>query len=220
MVEQLSKRFRELNAQAEQIAGTKHLKSSELRGNSYEHIDSDLILGWRVKARSLLSQACGKESEHFKSFVEAEEAQSFEDNPTRFSRVRAVFMAAKEDFEGGYLTSMKRLVEAEVFSSELEQAQELLKSGYESAAAVVCGVVLETNIRNLCKLHNIPSSSLERMNAELVKVGQYNTLVQKRITALAAIRNSAAHGNTQEFQRADVKSMIEEVERLISTWLA
>jgi hypothetical protein len=167
-----------------------------------------------------LSQACGKESEHFKSFIEAEEPQYYEDSPTRFSRVHVVFLAAKEDFEGGYLTSVKQLVEAEVFSSELEQAEELLRSGYESAAAVVCGVVLETNIRNLCKQHNITPSSLERMNADLVKAGRYNTLVQKRITALAAIRNSAAHGNAQEFERADVKSMISEVERLISNWLS
>jgi hypothetical protein len=58
------------------------------------------------------------------------------------------------------------------------------------------------------------------MNADLAKAGQYNSLVQKRITSLAAIRNSAAHGNEAEFSSADVKSMIEEVERLVSGWLS
>ena len=58
------------------------------------------------------------------------------------------------------------------------------------------------------------------MNADLTKSGQYNSLVQKKITALAAIRNSAAHGNESEFATADVKSMIEDVERLVSDWLS
>ncbi|WP_446810322.1 hypothetical protein ACH50O_01650 [Methylomonas sp. 2BW1-5-20] len=58
------------------------------------------------------------------------------------------------------------------------------------------------------------------MNADLAKVGQYNSLVQKRITALAAIRNSAAHGNSAEFDDANVSSMIEEVEKLVADWLS
>lgn len=58
------------------------------------------------------------------------------------------------------------------------------------------------------------------MNVDLAKAGQYNSLTQKRITALAAIRNSAAHGHLTEFNDADVGSMIEEVERLIAGWLS
>ena len=58
------------------------------------------------------------------------------------------------------------------------------------------------------------------MNADLAKAGQYNSLVQKRITALAAIRNSAAHGNSAEFDDRDVQSMIEEVEKLVADWLS
>jgi hypothetical protein len=37
------------------------------------------------------------------------------------------------------------------------------------------------------------------MNAALAKAGKYNKLMQKRITALADIRNSAAHGNFNQF---------------------
>lgn len=220
MIEHLKKRFNELSEQAEEVARTKQTKRHSFNDRPYSEVDGDMLLGWCVKARNLLSSACGRDSEHFKSFVEAEVPQSFEENPSRLARLRAVFLAAKEDFEGGYLASVKNLVEAEVFSSELDQAQELLASGYRVAAAVICGVVLETNLRNLCKLHGVAPGSLERMNADLVKAGQYNTIVQKRVTALAAIRNSAAHGNTAEFELADVKSMISEVERLVANWLS
>jgi hypothetical protein len=57
---------------------------------------------------------------------------------------------------------------------------------------------------------------MERMNADLAKAGEYNALVQKRITSLAAIRNSAAHGKTDEYSVDDVKSMIPEVERFVA----
>jgi hypothetical protein len=46
-----------------------------------------------------------------------------------FLKLRAIFEAAKEDYEGGYLNSLRLLVQSEVFDSELEQASELLASG-------------------------------------------------------------------------------------------
>ena len=219
MIKHLEKRFDELVTQADRVAATKQTKHSSYSG-SYEEVDSDLLLGWCVKARNLLASACGRESEHFKSFVEAEEPLSFESNPGRLSRLRAVFLAAKEDFEGGYLSSVRNLVQAEVFSTELEQARELLAAGYRIPAAVICGVVLETNLRGLCETHSLATGKLDKMNADLAKAGQYNSLVQKRITALAAIRNSAAHGNSAEFDDANVRSMIEEVEKLVADWLS
>jgi hypothetical protein len=219
VIDHLKKRFGELTVQAAAVAATRQTKHSQLSG-TYDEVDRDLLLGWCVKARNLLSSACGKESEHYKSFAESEEPRSFENNPAVLSRVFAVFAAAKEDFEGGYLNSVRNLVQAEVFSTELEQAAELLAAGYRTPAAVICGVVLETNMRNLCAALNLPIGKLDKMNSDLAKAGQYNSLVQKKITAIAGIRNSAAHGNVTEFNEADVKSMIVDVERLVCDWLA
>ena len=219
MLELLKKRFGELETQAQAVAATKQSKNSSFSGQ-YEELNRELLLGWCVKARNLLASACGRESEHFKSFVKAEEPNSFENNPQVFGRVHAVFLAAKEDFEGGYLSSVRNLVQADVFSNELEQARELLSAGYGVPAAVICGAVLETNLRSLCEAAGIPSGKLDKMNSDLAKTGRYNLLVQKRITALAAVRNSAAHGKPSEFGLVDVEHMINEVERLVSEWLA
>lgn len=213
MIKVLKKRFAELASQLEKVESTRQSKHSEHFGQSQE-VDPELLLNWCVKARSLISSACGKESEHYISFVEGEKPTPYGDNYGILKRVKAVFMAAREDFEGGYLISVRNLVQAELAESELDQARELLQSGYISAAAVVAGVVLETTLRTLCDRHSIDHGKLDKMNADLAKAGQYNALVQKRITALAAVRNSAAHGKTAEFQRLDVESMIGEVERL------
>ena len=94
-----------------------------------------------------------------------------------------------------------------------------MKSKYAVAAAVIAGVVLETAIRDLCSKNNIQHGKLDKMNADLAKAGVYNGLMQKRITHLAAIRNSAAHGNTQEFETYDVAAMVGEVERFLAQHL-
>lgn len=215
MAQIFRKRFAELEQQLTQIEATKRTQHSEYSGY-YEAVDDELLLNWCVKTRNLLSNTCGRESEHFLSFVQAEKPQAYLHNDYTIKRVKAVFLAAKEDFEGGYLASIRHLVQAELFDSELEQANELLSSGYHTAAAVVAGVVLETTLRDLCTQLGLPVGKMDKMNADLAKAGKYNLLVQKRITALAGVRNSAAHGNADEFTKEDVHSMIMEVERFIA----
>ena len=182
-------------------------------------VDDNALLNWKVRAKNLLVRACGEESQHFIHFHESESSPFF----TSFDnllRMQSVFRAAREDFEAGYLASIHDLVRAEVFGSELEQASELLKAGYNSAAAVIAGVVLETAIRDLCDRHNLTLGKLDKMNADLAKAGVYNGLVQKRITHLAAVRNSAAHGNEAEFKTYDVSAMISEIEQFLASHFA
>lgn len=212
MIKVIRKRFAELEDQLSAVAGTMQVKLSEFSGR-YEQVDAEQLLNWCVKTRSLIANACGKDSDHYEALIEAEKPQQFAGNHENLKNLRAVFRAAREDFEGGYLIPLRNLVQAEIADSELDQARELHKSGYVSAAAVVAGVVLETTLRALCDSHGIPHGKLDKMNADLAKAGQYNALMQKRITALDAIRNSAAHGKPEEFSSADVAAMIEDVER-------
>ncbi len=212
-----TRRFAELAAQLDALLASKKQEYDELLGRSNMEIDSNALLEWKVKARSLLSHACGAESEHLKAFSKNEDTSFYGTNLGTLEALRAVFLAAREDYEGGYLKSLRGLVQAEVFGSELDQARALRESGYTAAAAVVAGVVLETSLRSLCVAAAVPEGKLEKMNADLVKAGAYNVLVQKRVTALAAIRNSAAHGKTGEFTDGDVASMIEEVERFVAS---
>jgi hypothetical protein len=210
----LSKRFAELAEQLEAVAATKRHQSGAYISGDY--IDSAMFTNWKLKARHLLSMACGDKSEHYKDFVERQDGGSYSTNHETMLQLKAVFDAAREDFEGGYLNSVRNMVQAEVFSTELDQARELLKGGYISAAAVIAGVVLETTLRKLCDDEGIEPASLNKMNADLTKAGTYNLLVQKRITALADIRNNAAHGHPEAFTRDDVEDMIAKVEAFVA----
>ncbi len=215
----LGRRFAELQDQAVKLEATKKNEYYEFLNEHRLNIDGNAVLSWKVKAKSLIERTCGKDSPHLKHFEEAEDG-SWSSNLAIFKRMLAVFDAAREDYEGGYLVSVRSLVQAEVFDSELDQAKELLKSGYATPAAVLAGAVLETCLRELCDRHEVTHGKLDKMNADLTKAGVYNGIVAKRITHLAAVRNSAAHGNKDEFRQYDVASMIDEVERFVSQHLS
>lgn len=215
--EVFKQRFEELEEQASQLESSKKVLRTEIIGGTNE-VDSNLLLSWKVKVKNLLSKVCGEDSQHFKQF-EREEERGYYTTYGIFKAFKAVFLAAKEDFEGGYLSSIKTLVQAEVFDSELEQANELFSSGYYTAAAVIAGVVLETALRELCDRSGIPHGKLDKMNSDLAKAGVYNKLNQKRITAIADIRNSAAHGKQDEFTVQDVSDMIKDVSRFLADYL-
>jgi hypothetical protein len=214
LIQKLSERFDQLNKEINSIEVTKKTYQGDY-GESVV-IDDELLLVWNVKVKNLLVAACGEDSQHYKEFLKAETPSGFDSNYDVFKRMKAVFAASMEDYKGGFLTSVKTLVQAEVFSSELEQAQELHSSGYKLASAVVAGVVLETALRDLCTRNGIVISKLDKMNADLAKAGIYNAIQQKRITALAGIRNSAAHGKPEEFSNEDVANMIRDVEQFLT----
>jgi hypothetical protein len=211
--------FDELEAQAALIEASKEVGRNEMFG-SYEYVDEGLFLNWTVKVKHLLSTLCGEQSQHFQAFTAGHKGSR---DYRIFKRLKAIFLAAKEDFEGGYLLSIRSLIQAEVFDSELEQANELLEAGYSTAAAVIAGVVLETSLRELCDKKSIPygpHGMLDRMNADLAKAGTYNKLVQKQVTAWADIRNSAAHGKPTEFTDQDVTDMIKGVGQFLANHLS
>jgi hypothetical protein len=203
--------------QLEQVEATKTYFRGAYEGH---RVDEELFLSWSIKARHLISMACGTDSTHYKQFVKCEDSHSmYTTNYDIMKNLRAVFQAAKEDYEGGFLNSFRNLVQAEVFSNELDQARELLSAKYKAPAAVVAGVVLETTLRQLCTDNKISPGKLNRMNEDLAKSGIYNSIWQKKITALADIRNKAAHGQHTEFNDCDVLDMISQVENFLSIHL-
>lgn len=219
MTDLYKQRFLEVHEQMAALLASKKNTYSEFLGRSQLDIESTALLEWKIKAKNLLNKACGQESEHYKAFSENENPGVYGSNLGTLERLKAILLAAREDYEGGYLRSTRSLVQAEVFDSELEQAQALLDAGYKSPSAVVAGVVLETSLRELCDQHSIPYGKLDKMNADLAKNGVFNKLQQKRITAIADIRNSAAHGKPDEFSETDVNDMIRDIARFVSEHL-
>jgi HEPN domain-containing protein len=206
-------RFIELESQISKIESTKYRSE---RHPNIEYVESNILDKWKTNAQHLIQVTCGNDSVHYNEFINVGKSRNLDTNYKLFKRLVPVFLAAKDDYLGGYFESVKSLIQADVFSNELEQAEELLDKGYYEASAVIAGTVLETYLRELCSKNNIAIGKLNKMNDDLAKNGVYNNIIQKQIVALSAIRNSAAHGKKEEFTKEQVKNMIVDIKNLLT----
>lgn len=218
MGQKLINRFTSLIEEGESLCIAYESKSTDY--DPKLHAD---FIEWTIKSQRILEVTCGENSHYLSKYIESLKGKMGDSIKSRTQRLIPILKAAKNDLENGFLITIKQIIQAEVFDSELEQATHFLESGYTTAAGVTAGVVLETAVKELCKNNGInifpPNSNkpkkLDVLNAELAKAGVYTVLQQKRITALADIRNNAAHGNTEQFNSTDVKDMIREIERFL-----
>lgn len=211
--EKLSERFGELKVLGERLLSTRRPPHpGHITG---DFVDVQLANQWFTSVLSLLARVFGRESEYYSRVN-----KKF-DNYPKFENVQQAFgsfLSAIEDFESSGLSNLRGVLEAEIFDDILEQAEHLLEKGYYAPASVIAGCVLEDALRKLCNSNDIPlppRPKLDAMNADLAKAGVYKRLMQKRITALADIRNSAAHGNWGELSKEDVTRMLSEVRSFV-----
>ena len=174
-------------------------------------VDYEMASQWGTSCLNLLGRVFEKESDHYVRFKEL--GNGFE-STEEIRKALGALRAAKEDYENGYLLNTKILVQAEVFDDILEQAEHLFANGYHAPAAVIAGAVLEDGLRKLCQRRGISlpaKPTIDPMNVALAKDGAYSSLVQKKITMLADLRNKAAHGKWTEFTKDEVKDMLAQV---------
>lgn len=182
------------------------------------YVDRELFHEWATGVLSLLRLVFGENGPHYSIFYEFYKSSSAAFYPD-FKKCKGVFQAAKEDYESGYLFSMRGLIKAEDSVDVLEQATEFLKSGYKDVACVIAGVALEIALKELIVRNQLPHGKLNAMNMELRKNNVYNLGMQQQITTWAHWRNKAAHGEWGEYVAADVEDMIRGVKRFVADYL-
>ncbi len=201
----------------ELIVAGQQVLSTRTIGQVSDFVDPGRAVQWGVNCLNLLRRVFGIDSDHYVRF--SAEYGNFS-RYTAAQRALGILKAAKDDYEKGMLFNARVLIEAEVFDDFLEQADHLLQQGYYQPAVVVAGAVLEDGLRKLCDRNDIPlpdAPKLDTMNADLAKRGVYNKLVQKQVTALADLRNKAAHGQWDQFTKADVANMLQQVRAFMAT---
>lgn len=207
----IERRFSELAKKAEAVASTR-------AGNdSVSGISDEKFHEWATGVLGLLHSVFGETEPHYQNFLKL--YGSFAGYYSNFELCRGVFQAAKEDYDAGYLFSVRALIKAEDSIDILEQAAEILKADYKDPACVLAGVALEITLKELCARNGLSRGKLDVMNTELCKKGVYNMGMQKPITAWAHWRNKAAHGEWHEYKDTDVDDMLKGVTRFIAEYL-
>ena len=130
--------------------------------------------------------------------------------------------ALRRDYAAGYLSTVQRLVRAEVFTDFLEMAEHLLEQSYKDPCAVLVGGVLEDRLRNLCQARDIPLQmsgklkTADSMNNALASADVYSKLDQKSVTAWLDLRNKAAHGKYDEYNADQVRNLLVSVREFVA----
>lgn len=215
----VEQRLDELEQKAADLLAKKVHDFRSIEGVDYFKIDIPNFKAWATSVMNILQRIFGEDSIHFRQFDEVYRCDYGKGYASTLEECKALLQAASEDYKGGYLFNARGLIQAEVFDSVLEQANELLNSGYKDPACVIAGVAIETTLKELCTRNGVPHSKLDRMNADLCKAGVYNLGMQKQVTAWAERRNKAAHGEWNDYTAADVADMIHGANRLIAEYL-
>lgn len=179
-------------------------------------------LRFRTEAMNLVRRSCGEDSDHYRELKRLAESKDSANNAYYLMHCFGVVEAAQRDFEAGLLFDMRALLAAELLGDFIEQAETLLSAGYHVPAASLAGAVLEDTLRKLCEKHGVPvaaSTKIDKLNADLARPNVYDKLIQKRITALADIRNNADHGHFDKFTRDDVEDMVKWVRAFAADYL-
>ncbi|MCU8083841.1 hypothetical protein [Shewanella sp. SM23] len=207
----------EINALIE--IGDTILQKASRADSSLEGSDLAEVSSWVTRIGQLLRKLYGENSQHYVNFDRAISTKNFYTIHSNWyghiSQVQGIALTVKHDIENDLISSIKGLLQAEIFANFLEIGEHLLSEGYKDAAAVTIGAVLEDGLRELCKKNNIaitkPNGSpltIEPLNAELAKNEVYSKLTQKQITSWAHIRNKAAHGQYNEYDESQVEMML------------
>jgi len=179
-------------------------------------------LRFRTEAMNLIRRSCGEDSDHYIQIKRLAESKDSANNGFYFSHCFGVIEAAHNDFESGLLFQIRSLVAAELLEDFIIQAQALFDAGFHVPAASLTGAILEDTLRKLSENKGIKvpeKTKIDSLNSELARHGVYDKLIQKRITALADIRNNADHGHFDKFTKPDVEDMIKWTIRFTADYL-
>ncbi len=206
--ERLVERVDQLLLQGHAVLETRHSDHGLYR------VDFGKFKGFRSASLSFIAGVYGIDHTYYNEFASTVESAV---EAAAESGI-AILQAVRDEIAGGWLSSFKSLIVAEVFGDFLDMANYLRGQNYKDAAAVIAGSVLGEHLRRLCQKHSIDVSNsnngktipmeTDRLNAELASADVYSKLDQKSVTSWLDLRNNAAHGHYGKYNLDQVKNMI------------
>lgn len=184
----------------------------------------------QTKILSLLSFLGAEQDAHLGQF--AKQLGGFGWTKYSVDNMLGVLRGLLSDLDAGMLDRIAVRVEAELTADYLGQAERLLDEGRNSRdvadrvpAAVLTGAVLENALKLLCQRRTPPIPTvkpdgthkmLNTLIDEVKGAGVYNELQAKELRGYADIRNAAAHGEFDRFDRAQVERMVAGVQGFLA----
>jgi hypothetical protein len=123
----------------------------------------------------------------------------------------AIVHAAKGRFESS-LFDIRQLLQGDLFDSEIEAAEHLLKNNFARAAGALGGVVLERHLGEVCSTHNVTPRkkhlTVADLNQALKDAGVLETAQWRFIQHLGDLRNLCDHSKQVEPTVEQVRDLL------------
>ena len=143
--------------------------------------------------------------------------------PQRFRSLKqqlAIVKAISNRFESS-LFDIRQLVQADLFDSELEAAQALVKQGFLRAGGAMAGVVMERHLAQVCENHAVKlhkkAPTIADFNEALKKADVVDTFQWRSNLRLCDIRNLCDHNRDAEPTKEQVNELVDGVGKLTKT---
>lgn len=203
---------------------------AEKSGSGLGNKDVAEASAWVTRIGQIIKNFRIEDSQYYKNYEKVLRTKSFFNMHTNWCKhlfvMTGIIKSVQNDFEKGLLVNIRQLLQAEIFADFLEMGEYLLKENYKDAAAVIIGSVLEDSLRKLATSNGINILkdngnylTLEPLNIELAKADVYNRLKQKEVTSWGDLRNKAAHGHHDEYDKPQVQMMLLFVQKFCSDYL-
>ena len=199
--------------------------------SSYRHYDlasQPEFIEWRTSCIAVLDQVVPQGS-LLRSTVN--DLSSLSNEPARIEFLVGFLRSVRTELLAGSLDSLALAIETEILSDYLDQASAVLAGARDEpnhiAAAVIAGASLERSLRAICNSLTPLESVINDKGAPLgmsalidvlKKRTVFNELQAKELRAWTALRNSAAHGQFEDFNREQVEAMVAGVLRFVTEY--
>jgi hypothetical protein len=138
----------------------------------------------------------------------------------KFRQQRAILSAAEKRFESS-LFDIRKIVQSDLFDTELDSARELASSKYLRAAGAVAGVVLEKHLHEVCNSHKIKITKKHPSIGDLNELLKQNAVIEipqwRQISFLADLRNLCDHHKAKEPTEEQITDLIEGTSKILKT---
>lgn len=170
---------------------------------------------WATSSQSLIRAAFGDQSPHYMNFVAKYSECSGAESSVR--ALHAVFLSAKEDFEGGYIFNVELRVSGEVFGDFTALARHSLAEGHKDVAAVLACAALEDALKRFAVNNglDVTDKTMQDVVNALKGSGLIAGAQKTLLDAMPRIRNLALHAEWSKLSEPDVSSVLGFVEQFL-----
>ena len=136
-------------------------------------------------------------------------------------KMQAEIVGSLKSLINDYFYNLEIELESNIFDSELDSAKELLKKKFLRPSGVICGVVLEKHLKNVCDNHGIQIAKkdpgISEFNDKLKESKVIDVPTWRKIQLLGDIRNICAHNKGVEPTAEQVQDLLDGTKFIIST---